>query len=1037
MKSFNLTEWALGHRAIVLFLILTIAIGGVLGFGKLGQLEDPNFSVPSMTAIVYWPGATAQQVQDEVLNRMEKKFEQLDHFEKVKTYARQGYGAMTITVVGGTSHEDQREAWYQARKKFGDIKLELPEGVVGPIFNDEYGDVTGLLYAVKSDGISQWELSDIAEDVKRRLLRVPMVKKVDIYGKQAKKVYVEFSHQRLAALGITPLMIAESLRNQNSVLAAGQVDTRGDRVLMRVSGQFATIEDIRDVPVVAGDRTIKLGDFTTITRGYEDPPAYTIRHNAEQVLMLGIVMTNDGNIVDLGRLIEQAVTHIQAELPYGVELERVADQPTVVSESIWEFERSLLEALAIVLAVCLFSLGWRIGIVVGLSVPIVLGVVALVMLAMGWNLERVSLGSLIIALGLLVDDGIIAVEMMVVKMEEGWDRLKAAAYSYAATAMPRLTGALITTAAFMPIGFSKSTTGEYAGGIFWIVGTAVLFSWVVSGIITPYLAVNMLPKDFGKHHHGGDPYDTPFYRRLRRWIDLALERRWWIIGATVAALAVAIWGSRFVPQQFFPSSARPELVVELRLKEGASFAATTEQVKRMEQIFAKDEDIRFFTAYTGAGQPRFYLSLDPEMPNPGYAVFIVMTRDTAARERVRARLMASVNEQFPEAWVRVTRLELGPPVGFPVQFRVVGPDTQKVRAIAREVEKVVASSPAVRDVQLDWNDPVRVLRAEVDQDKARALGLAPADVALVIQTVMNGATLSHLREHEDLIDIVARAVPAERLDLDTLKDVNLYTRQGTVVPLSQVAQVKPVLEEPVLWRRNRDMAITVRADVKDGEQGVSATQAIRPMLKDIEAKLPFGYRIDVGGAVEESDKANRALMAVAPVMLVTILAILMLQLQSFSKMFMVFLTAPLGIIGVVAALLVFQAPLGFVAILGITALSGMIMRNSVILVDQVQAEIDAGRDTWTAVVDAAVHRTRPVVLTAAATVLAMIPLTRSIFWGPMAIAIMGGLTVATLLTIFFLPALYAAWFRVRRAAAPDRAAVPPDAGHELPVGAPT
>jgi multidrug efflux pump subunit AcrB len=603
--------------------------------------------------------------------------------------------------------------------------------------------------------------------------------------------------------------------------------------------------------------------------------------------------------------------------------------------------------------------------------------------------------------------------------------------------MPRLTGALITTAAFMPIGFAKSTTGEYAGGIFWIVGTAVLFSWVVSGIITPYLAVTMLPKDFGKHQHGGDPYDTPFYRKLRRWIDLALERRWWIIGATVAALAVAIWGSRLVPQQFFPSSARPELVVELRLKEGASFAATTEQVKRMEQILAKDEDIRFFTAYTGAGQPRFYLSLDPEMPNPGYAVFIVMTRDTAARERVRARLMASVNEQFPEAWVRVTRLELGPPVGFPVQFRVVGPDTQKVRAIAREVEKVVASSPAVRDVQLDWNDPVRVLRAEVDQDKARALGLAPADIALVIQTVMNGATLSHLREHEDLVDIVARAVPAERLDLDTLKDVNLYTRQGTVVPLSQVAQVKPVLEEPVLWRRNRDMAITVRADVKDGEQGVSATQAIRPMLKDIEAKLPFGYRIDVGGAVEESDKANRALMAVAPVMLITILAILMLQLQSFSKMFMVFLTAPLGIIGVVAALLVFQAPLGFVAILGITALSGMIMRNSVILVDQVQAEIDAGRDTWTAVVDAAVHRTRPVALTAAATVLAMIPLTRSIFWGPMAIAIMGGLTVATLLTIFFLPALYAAWFRVRRAAAPDAAAMPPAAGRGDPAGAPT
>jgi multidrug efflux pump len=1033
MKSFNLTEWALGHRAIVLFLILVIGIGGVLGFTKLGQLEDPNFSVPSMTAIVFWPGATAQQVQDELLNRMEKKFEQLDHFEKVKTYARQGYGAMTITVVGGTSDADQREAWYQARKKFSDIKLELPEGVIGPIFNDEYGDVTGLLYAVKGDGISQWELSDIAEDVKRRLLKVPMVKKVDIYGKQAKKVYVEFSHQRLAALGITPIMIAESLRNQNAVNATGQIDTRGDRVLVRVSGQFNNLDDIRNVPIAAGGRLIKLGDFTTITRGYEDPPTYTVRHNGQQVLMLGITMTNDGNIVDLGKLIEKAVAHIQGELPHGVELERVADQPTVVSDSIWEFERSLMEALGIVLAVCLLSLGWRTGIVVGLSVPIVLGVVALVMLAMGWNLERVSLGSLIIALGLLVDDGIIAVEMMVVKMEEGWDRVKAAAYSYSATAMPRLTGALITVAAFMPIGFAQSTTGEYAGGIFWIVGTAVLFSWIVSGIITPYLAVKMLPKDLGQHHQGGDPYDTKFYRKLRGWIDLALERRWIVIGATVASLAVAIWGSRFVPQQFFPNSSRPELVVELTLKEGASFAATTEQVKRMEQVLAKDEDVRFFTAYTGAGQPRFYLSLNPELPNPGYAVFIVMTKDTESRERVRSRLMASVDEDFPEAWVRVTRLELGPPVGFPVQFRVVGADTQKVREIAREVQAVMASSPKLRDVQFDWNDPVRALRVDIDQDKARALGLAPADVGFVTQTVMQGATMSQLREHEDLVDIVARAVPSERLDIDTLKDVNLYTRDGTVVALSQVARVRYELEEPVLWRRNRDMAITVRADVKDGEQGVSVTQEIRPMLKDIEAKLPFGYRIDVGGAVEESEKANRSLLAVAPVMIVTILLLLMLQLQSFSRMALVFLTAPLGLIGVVAALLIFQAPLGFVAILGVIALCGMIMRNSVILIDQVQTEQDSGRDPWNAVLEAAVRRTRPVVLTAAATALAMIPLTHSIFWGPMALAIMGGLTVATFLTIFFLPALYAAWFKVKRQPAPAQDAKEVVAGDPAPA----
>jgi multidrug efflux pump subunit AcrB len=743
-----------------------------------------------------------------------------------------------------------------------------------------------------------------------------------------------------------------------------------------------------------------------------------VRHNGHQVLMLGVVMTDDGNIVDLGKALELAVAKVQAELPYGVELERVADQPTVVSTSVWEFERSLLEALAIVLAVCLLSLGWRTGIVVGLAVPIVLGIVAIVMLAMGWNLERISLGSLIIALGLLVDDGIIAVEMMVVKMEEGWDRVKAAAFSYAATAMPRLTGALITAAAFMPIGFAQSTTAEYAGGIFWIVGTAIVFSWIVSGLITPYLAVKMLP-DFKKHGASGEAYQTPFYRRLRGWIDLAIARRWWVIGATAVLFALAIAGSQFVPQQFFPESDRPELIVELRLKEGASFAATTEQVKKMEAVLAKEEDVRLYTAYTGAGQPRFYLALNPELPNPGYAVFVVVTKDVDARERVRSRLMALANDDFPGVWVRVTRLELGPAVGFPVQFRVVGPDTQKVREIARKVEAAVASSPRVRDVQLDWNDPVRTMKVEVDQDKARALGLAPADVAFVTQTLMSGQTLSHLREREDLIDIVARAVPSERLNLDTLKSVNLYTRQGTVVPLSQVASVRYELEEPVLWRRNRDMAITVRADVKDGEQGVSVTQSILPLLKPVEETLPFGYRIDVGGAVEESDKANGALLAVAPVMVVTILALLMLQLQSFSLMTMVFLTAPLGLIGVVAGLLIFHAPLGFVAILGITALCGMIMRNSVILVDQIREEMELGLDPWNAVLEAAVHRTRPVVLTALATGLAMIPLTGSIFWGPMAIAIMGGLASGTVLTIFFVPALYAAWFRLERGSAAD------------------
>lgn len=1013
MSNFNLTEWALKHRPIVLFLLLIVAVAGVFSFKKLGQLEDPNFSVPSMTAMVIWPGATAQQMQDQVLNRMEKKFEQIDHFEKVVTFSRQGFGGMTLTVKGGTSKADQKEAWYQARKKLNDLRLEMPDGVVGPIVNDEYGDVYGLMYAVKGDGISHADLSDAAENIKRSMLKVPMVNKVDVIGKQAKRIHVEFSHERLAALGITPLAIAESLKSQNAMLPAGQVDTQGDRVMVRVSGQFASEDDIRNVPITAGGRTIKLGDIATVKRGYEDPTTYSVRHNGQPVLMIGVSMTSDGNIVELGKAMDSAVAKIQSELPHGIELEQVADQPTTVKDAVWDFERSLMEALIIVIAVSLASLGWRAGLVVATSVPLVLGGVAIVMLAMGWNLERISLGSLIIALGLLVDDAIIAIEMMVAKMETGWDRTKAAAFSYQATAMPRLTGALITAAGFMPIGFSKSTTGEYAGGIFWIVGAAVVFSWLCSGIFTPYLAVKILPADFGKHHHG-ESHDTPFYRRLRKLIDSAIDKRWLVIGTTAAALVVALIGMKAVPQQFFPNSSRPEILIDLRLKEGASFAATQEQVKRMEAVLAKDQDIKFFTAYTGAGAPRFILAINPELPNPGYAQFVVMTKDLEARERVRSRLMAAAQQDFPQTWVRVTRLEMGPPVGFPVQFRVVGPDTQVVRKIAREVEHIVASSPKVRDVQLDWNDPVRTLKVDLDQDKARALGLTPSEVSLVTQTVMNGATLSQLREREDLIDIVARAVPEERTNLDTLKDINLYTRQGTVVPLSQVAQVRYELEEPVLWRRNRDMAITVRADVKDGEQGVSVTQEIRPLLKDVQARLPSGYRIDVGGAVEESDKANKALMAVAPVMLISILLLLMLQLQDFSRMWMVVLTAPLGLIGVVPALLAFHAPLGFVAILGIIALGGMIMRNAVILIDQIQIEISNGRDPWNAVLDAAIMRARPVVLTALATVLAMVPLTRSVFWGPMAIAIMGGLTIATALTILFVPALYAAWFKVRR-----------------------
>jgi multidrug efflux pump subunit AcrB len=697
-----------------------------------------------------------------------------------------------------------------------------------------------------------------------------------------------------------------------------------------------------------------------------------------------------------------------------------------VEESVWEFERSFLEALAIVLAVSFLFLGWRTGIVVAASVPLVLGLVAAVMHAAGWALDRISLGALIIALGLLVDDAIIAVEMMVVKLEEGWDRLRAATYAYTTTALPMLTGTLITAAGFMPVGFAKSIAGQYAGGIFWVVGVALILSWLVAVIFTPYLGVLLLPKNLaaGIHH---DVYDRPVYHRLRAVIDGAVQHRAWVLGATLLVFAIAGAGMLTVQQQFFPTASRPELLVDLRLREGASFAATQRQVKLLEARLAKDPDIEFFTAYTGAGTPRFYLSIQPELPNPGFAQFVVKTAGIEERERVRARLLdlLAKDEALPDVNARVTRLEFGPPVGFPVQFRVIGPDKAQVREIAYQVRDAVRQSPLVRDTQLDWNEQVRSMKVHVDQDKARLLGLSTADIQGLVQTTLDGAPVTQIRRGEELIDVVVRATPEERKSIGQLGDLPVFTRSGVTVPLSQLARVEPGFEEPVLWRRNRDMVLTVRSDVVDGVQGPDATTKIRPSLQPIVDSLPTGYRIEDGGAIEESDKANKALFAVFPAMFAVMLTLLMIQLQSFSRLFMVFMTAPLALIGVVPALLLFQAPFGFVALLGVIALSGMIMRNSIILVDQIDQDIARGVAPWTAIVDATVRRSRPVVLTAAAAVLAMIPLTHSVFWGPMAISIMGGLVVATALTLVFVPALYAAWFRVRR-----------DSPAQAPAGAP-
>jgi multidrug efflux pump subunit AcrB len=788
-----------------------------------------------------------------------------------------------------------------------------------------------------------------------------------------------------------------------------------DRVQVRVDSGLKSTADVANLTVEAGGQLLRLADFATVRSGYEDPPSMTIRHNGVPVLAIGATMQPNGNVLDFGRALEQQLAKVRQELPVGVEIQQYADQPRVVAESVWEFERSFLEALAIVLAVSFVFLGWRTGLVVAASVPLVLGLVAAVMYAAGWNLDRISLGALIIALGLLVDDAIIAVEMMVVKLEEGWDRVRAATYAYTSTAFPMLTGTLVTAAGFMPVGFARSIAGQYAGGIFWVVGAALILSWLVAVVFTPYLGVLMLPKNLAASQHH-DVYDRPVYHRLRKVVDWAVQRRAWVLAATVLVFALAGVGMLKVQQQFFPTAARPELLVELRLREGASFAATERQVKLLEARLAKDPDIEFFTAYTGAGTPIFYLSVLPELPNPGFAQFVIKTAGIEQRERVRDRLMElfAKDEALPDVKARVTRLEFGPPVGFPVQFRVIGPDKAQVREIAYRVRDMVRQSALVRDTQLDWNEQARSMQVHVDQDKARLLGLATADVQALVQTALDGAPVTQIRRGEELVDVVVRATPEERRSVGQLGDLQVFTRSGVTVPLSQLAKVEPSFEEPVLWRRNRHMALTVRSDVVDGVQGPYATAQIRPSLQPIIDKLPAGYRIEEGGAIEESDKANEALFAVFPAMFAVMLTLLMIQLQSFSRVFMVFLTAPLALIGVVPALLLFQAPFGFVALLGVIALGGMIMRNSIILVDQIDQDIARGAERWTAIVDATVRRSRPVVLTAAAAVLAMIPLTRSVFWGPMAMSIMGGLVMATALTLVFVPALYAAWFRVRR-----------------------
>lgn len=1013
MKRFNLSGWAVSHPTLILFLIIALSAAGFLSYQRLGRAEDPFFTVKVVNVSVMWPGATAYEMQMQVADPIEKKLQELPYFDKVQTYSKPSFTAMQVTFKDSTPPKEVPYLFYLLRKKLADAQGDLPAGILGPVVNDEFSDVDSILYMMTGDGADYAQLKKAAEGLRQRLLKVDGVTKVDLYGIQDEKIFVEFSHAKLATLGITPQALFESLAKQNNVVPAGTVETSAQRVPLRVTGALDGVKAVAETPVESNGRVFRLGDIATVTHGFVDPPSFLVRQKGKPALGIGVVTAKGANILELGKEVSAATSEFMRAVPQGINIEQVADQPKVVEHAVGEFVHSFIEALVIVLFVSFLALGWRTGIVVALSVPLVLAIVFIVMHAMSLDLHRITLGALIIALGLLVDDAIIAVEMMVVKMEQGWDRFRAASFAWESTAFPMLTGTLVTAAGFLPIGFANSAVGEYAGGIFWIVAIALIASWFVAVLFTPYIGVKLLPNVAVHHNH--DPhaiYETRLYRALRSVIQWCVEHRVKVVVATIGVFALSIVAFGHVQQQFFPLSERPELFLQLRLPEGTAIGVTKKAVEKAEKMLKDDKDIATYTAYVGQGSPRFWLGLNPQLPDESFAEIVIVAKDVEARERIKARLEKAVDQgALTEARVRVDRFNFGPPVGFPVQFRVIGPDTKTVRDIAYKVRDIVRQNPNVKDPQLDWNEQSPYLKLVVDQDRARAMGLTPQDVSQALSMLISGVPVTTVRDGIEKVEVVARAVPSERLDLADVGDLTITSRNGVAVPLQQIAKIEYSHEEPILWRRNRDMAITVRADVVDGVQAPDVTNQIWPKLQDIRDHLEPAYRIEMGGAIEESAKGNASIFVLFPLMVIVMLTLLMIQLQSFSRLFLVFLTAPLGIIGASLGLNVANQPFGFVALLGLIALAGMIMRNAVILVDQIETDVSHGLTRREAIVEATVRRARPVVLTALAAILAMIPLSRSAFWGPMAITIMGGLFVATFLTLLYLPGLYALWFR--------------------------
>jgi multidrug efflux pump len=1043
-SGFNLSEWALNNQVLVLYIMLMVTLAGLLAYSKLGQSEDPPFTFKVMLVRSTWPGASAVEVEQQVTDKLEKKLQEVPHLYYTSSYSRPGESLIFVVINDDTFSDEIPNIWYQVRKKVGDIRYTLPQSLESITFNDEFSDVYGSMFALTGDGFDNFALKKQAEIIRAELLKIPDVAKVEFFGERKQRIYIEISNAKLSTLGMNTTALITILQTQNAIVRGGTFDAEQERIRIDVSGRYLTLDDLRDIRLRANNQDFRLGDVAKIYRGYENPPRDTVRFDGNETLLLGISMRTGGDVIALGHHLDEKLTKIKQQLPVGLKLNTVTSQPKLVADSVNDFVRSLIEALVIVLGVSLLSLGLRTGVVVAIAIPVVL---AATFLGMQWfdiGLHKISLGALILALGLLVDDAIIAVEMMSSKMEQGWDRAKAASFAYTSTAMPMLTGTLVTVAGFLPIATATSSTGEYTRSIFQVSAIALIISWFAAVIVVPYLGYHLLPDYTQKpqplkimrwfrnklglkepsntenHHH--DIYNTAFYRNFRHLVTACVRYRKTVIAITLGMFVLSIVGFSKVQQQFFPDSTRLDIVVDLRLTEGASYQATNAQVQKLEAWLhnwqkqhptTDTQGIDNFVAYIGTGSPRYYLPTDIQLPHRGFAQFVILSKDLKTREALRSDLIQLFDTDFPELRASVKRLENGPPVGFPVLFRVDGADIPKVREIANQIAAIMRENANLTNVQLGWEEPSKVMKVSIDQSKARLLGVSSVDIANMLNGAMSELYITEFREGNERIDLVARGAEIERTKLSRLPNLMINTQNGTSVPLSQIATISSEFEEGVIWRRNRVPSVQVRANLRGNMQAPVVSAQVEAKLTDIKANLPLGITVETGGAVEEAGRGSASVAKGAPLFLVVVLTLLILQLRSFSRVLLVVLTAPLGLIGVTIALLLFDKPFGFVAMLGTIALSGMIMRNSVILVDQIDQDKATGIPDWQAVVESTIRRFRPIVLTAAAAILAMIPLTRSVFFGPMAVAIMGGLAVATILTVLFLPALYAAWFSVK------------------------